>query len=540
MPTMERAISAARYRILAVRLTGALVIALPGAIAAAALLSGAFLLLGRPPLGVPFLAAAAGFAAFLSAAILLFRPVPPSLAAAEADRALGLDERLSTVLALRRGRAGDPLGLGGALREDAERAVRRADLGRLRRAIPRPSLLPALLALPLAAVFLLLATTAPRAAGLPPGAPSPEALRTAQVALRRLEQRAAVAETAARLRAMPEAAALAALIRDEAARLAAEHPRPAEAVARLGALERTARDAARRFAGLPPPDGDPFEATDLEHFAALAEALRALENADPSSLRPRITALLDRLREAGGTGLNGAAAAEAAALAEALRALGALGAALGDLASPGAASGASPGAPHAGLDPAKLARLAEAAEALRRLLEERERSPEDPGRAEAEARSYRLLQMTDEEIEQMIRAMEELRRMLEMGEEAALARAAAGGLGLVPLRGAGSALPVAVPGTGGAGAGRGGLPPVRADTTPTRPDFLPGLPGPRGAVTLIRTVRRLPAPDAPPAAFLELRRAAAREAEEALRRGDIPRRYRGVVRRYFADPGDGR
>jgi hypothetical protein len=543
---IERAISAARRRLCFVRFADALVLALPAALSAAAALSIVPVLLGRPAPGLVAVGAAAAVAVLSAAAALLVRPVTRAFAAAEADRALGLDERISTAFALRRGLVEDPLGFGDALVEDAECAARRADLTRLARALPRRRALPCLASLPLAAVVLVLAAVRPTTGGPPAGGPSAEAARAAVTALRRLEQRAAAAEAAAIARSLPEASALAARLRDEAARLAAERPRPSEALARLDSLERSARDVARRFAGLPPPDDSISESEDLARFAALAEALRAIEAADPASLRPRITALIDRLRDPGSGEFDAAEESEAAALAEALRALEALGAAMADLEVSGAASSLS-----GGLDPHDLARLAEAAAAIRRLMEERGLSAEERAGRAAEARKYRLFQATDEEIEAMIRALEELRRMLEMGEDVASARAEAGGLpgglggGPGGLEGAGGGrflIPVAGhgPGTGGSGTGRGGRPPVRADTTPARPDFIPGSPGPEGTATLIRTVRRLPAPEAPPEERLDLRRAATREAEEALRRGEVPRRRQGVVRRFFADPEDGR
>jgi hypothetical protein len=90
--------------------------------------------------------------------------------------------------------------------------------------------------------------------------------------------------------------------------------------------------------------------------------------------------------------------------------------------------------------------------------------------------------------------------------------------------------------TGGPGTGRGGDPGMAKDDKPTRPEMDPSKIGDQGTATFIRNVRRLPSPNDKPSEYRELVRQASQEAEEAIRKGDIPRRYRDYVRRFFDSP----
>lgn len=91
---------------------------------------------------------------------------------------------------------------------------------------------------------------------------------------------------------------------------------------------------------------------------------------------------------------------------------------------------------------------------------------------------------------------------------------------------------------GGGGVGRGGESRSNPNDRPTEIAPIPGQPGPDGDALLIGRVRGLPSADEDPQTYEQLRREAASAAEEALRRGDVPRRYRGYVRRFFSGPED--
>ncbi len=544
MPALDRVLATVRRRHAWVRFVALAQVLLPAVAGSLAVASAAFALFGRPTLPAVVLAPALLASGVAAGAFALLRRPDRRAAAAEADRLLGLDERLSTALAVRAGEAPDPLGFGPALATEAEAAARSASPALLRARL-RPALRARFaLLVPSAALFLLLTGVAPPSPAPVDDPAAADRLRAART-LRRLAQRAAGLEARALEARQPEAARLAARVRAEAARLGAARAPTVSAVARLRALSRETEDAARTFAGLPPRAPDETDADAARTLDRLAEALRAFENADPSTLAPRIRALVDKIRQAAADPAVLGDPAFAEGVEEAIRALRGLHEALAAL--PGEA-GPDGGAPAGGdinrLTPEQMKRILEALKALREAMSGRDLPPPDRQALEEQLRAYRTLQITDEQIEEMIRAMEELRRLLESGIELseALARLGAGGgggggAGGLPLGGlaGGAGLGFGGSGTGGAGQGRGGRPPVAPDASRTSPDLAPGRVGPDGRVSVVSSTRALPAPDGDPAAYEALRREAAREAEEAIRRGEVPRRAREAVRRFFSD-----
>jgi hypothetical protein len=203
-----------------------------------------------------------------------------------------------------------------------------------------------------------------------------------------------------------------------------------------------------------------------------------------------------------------------------------------------------------------MRKLSRALAELRQAMKDRGMTPPEGRSLEDALRNYRPLQLSDEQIEQLLKALEELKKLIESGADIQFCKSGMGGLmglglgmGLgfgPPGLGRGSGLGMrGGPGgtgkgddTGGAGQGRGGDPGMTPDGKTTSPDMIPGQASPDGDATLIRTTRKLPTPEEDPEAYDRLIREASLEAEEALRRGDIPRRYRGFVRRFFGSTED--
>jgi transposase len=216
-------------------------------------------------------------------------------------------------------------------------------------------------------------------------------------------------------------------------------------------------------------------------------------------------------------------------------------------------------------------------DALEKLREAMEKAGMDPGNPSGDPssqlteeqmrqlmeqlRNYRMPELSKEQIEEMIRRAEELRKMIEAGKEIKFCKGCMGsglgmgigigpggiGIGMIPglggkgqgegLAGQGGFRPGDTSGKGagmgGPGQGRGGQARFGPDGKPIAPDQAPGMVNPEGQAQLIRTVRRVPDPDTEAKEYEALAREASRDAEEAIKRGEIPRQYRGYIRRYF-------
>ena len=505
-------------------------------------------LLGSPVSVLPAFAAAVFVAMAAALALSLFSPISRARAASEADRILDSRERISTALAVSEGRAEDPLGFGPAVARAACDAARGATDARIRKSIT-PRFRMATLIAAACAALLLLVPLLPMPGIADPGEDPPAAEREREKvaeALRALERKLERRSAEADRKTKEAVKELLERLRDETARLRGERPRRPQAMARLADLERRARDEARRFAGMKPVEAETekLERKDLED---LADALRAFEQADLAGTKERFSKLWDKLRT---DDLGKMTAAEAAYLArqasELSRAVQRLAGATGqnsELAKmlEGLAADEN------------MQKLAQALEKLRQALGENAPQPPDNGEMEEALRNYRTLEMSDEEIEEMLRQIEELLRMIEAGEEIKLCRGSMSGLiglGLGLGGGGPSGRTAGRPGpsagggngtgndTGGSGQGRGGDPGTTNDGRTTSQDLIPGQVSQAGNATLIRTIRSLPDPDEEPEAYERLLREATLEAEEAIRRGDIPRRYRGYVRRFFGGAED--
>lgn len=504
----------------------------------------------------PFTALCAGLILALLFSIVrtLAHPLSRAQAASEADRILGTRERISTSLALSEGRASDPLGLAPSLSSEASLAVRGAELSRIGKEL-RPRLRrPALLALIAAVALFCLPLLPTRAIASPDGPPpGPEESRKVAEKLRVLEKKLLKKEhelsKVDRKKAREELKRL----REEVAKLRGEKPRRSAATDRLKKLEREAKDHIRRAAGLKAMTQRDTDLAENQTLNELAQALKALEEADPQKVRARLSKLMDKLGNP--ENMNGLTPSELASMERSVRqlndAMRSLSEKLGEESElrkylEGLA------------DSEALKKLSRALAELRQAMHDRGLTEEERKKLQEAMRGYRGLELSEEQIEEMLKALEELKKLIESGAEISQCAGGMGGL-LIPGIGGGmfpggiglggSALGQGMglgsgagtgqgDGTGGAGRGRGGRPGVTDDGTGTNPDLIPGTPGLAGQVTLIRTIRSLPNKDDDPEAYESLMREASLEAEEALRRGEIPRAYRGYVRRFFSGQKD--
>ncbi len=484
--------------------------------------------------------------ALLASLVCTFaHPITRARAASEADRILGARERISTSIALEEGRAADPLGLAPALAAEASIAVRGARLGQIAKAL-RPRLRRSALLGAFAGAALFLVPLLPMRAVASPDGPPPTPAELRQVAekLRVLEKKLRKKETALSETDRRKTREQLKRLREEVAKLRGENPRRTAATDRLRKLERDAKREIRRAAGLKAMTGRENELAENRILNELAKALQALEDAAPQSVRARLFAVMDKLGAS--EALPGMSPSELASVERSLRRMNDAMRALSDkLGKDSELAKFLEGL----ADSESLRKLSRALAELRQALLEREMSPGDMDHLARAMRNYRGLQLSEEQIEEMLEALEELKKLIESGADISQCRVAMGGL-LIPGLGAGmfpgsmglggSALGGSGrgDGTGGAGGGRGGRPGARDDGKGTHPDLIPGTPGLAGQVTLIRTVRSLPSADDDPEAYQALMREAALEAEEALRRGEIPRAYRGYVRRFFSGTRD--
>lgn len=524
---------------------------------AGVLLLGASLhLLGHGLGAGALLLAGTGAVAGVALAAVLATRVSEARAAAEADAILGTRERLSTAWALRHGHAQDPLGFAPILEAEAERIARTFDPARVRAATPvrvRPRTGLALLLL-FAALFLPLVPTPPASAAEEPEsiALKKEKERVAE-ALRRVERQFGKTEIMARDADMKNLEKLALEIRKEVSRLADERPTRAKALARMADLERRASDAARDLADMPRAEAAESRKVADEELAELKEAIERFLAADPKNALAELSALAQKLANSDLEGMSGESLRQ---LAEAMRRMQA---ALGQMQT--AASGESGEAGRDGengdregkgplgtpLTAEQMARLAKALDRMAKALESGKADASALQQLMGAASEYRDLQLTPEQIEEMLKSMEELARMCEAGENLSGAKGMMGGF--VPMPGLGTGSLPGGPqgtgggagkdegaGTGGAGRGRGGHPGIAKDDRETAPDFDPGMLNEEGTANFFRTVRRMPSREESPREYETLVRQASREAEEAIRRGDIPRRYREYVRRFFGSP----
>ncbi len=481
------------------------------------------------------------------------RPLSRAHAASEADRILGTRERLSTALALSEGRAVDPLGLAPALTAGAADALRHAPVQQIARTLrPRFRRSFVLAALSGAALFLLPLLPL-RAIAAPDGPPpSPSELRQVAEELRVLEKKLKKKEDELSRAGRKMAREQLKRLRLEVAKLRGEAPRRSHAADRLKKLERQAKDLIRRAAGMKSITKKDTELAENETLNELSEALKAMEEADLNGTRARMSALWDKLRE--NKSMAGLSPAELASMERSVRelndAMRSLSAKLGE-------QGEMAKYLKGLAESEALKQLARALSEMRQLMEERGLMPEDMDALAQAMRNYRNLQLSEADIQEMLKALEELKKLLESGADISMCRGAMSGL-LLPGFGMGifpgggglgrSALGRSAlgrragqgigDGTGGAGSGRGGNPGTNPDDQTTSPDLIPGTPGLDGRVTLIRTIRSLPSPDDDPEEYQRLMREASLEAEEALRQGEIPRAYRGYVRRFFSGPED--
>jgi hypothetical protein len=501
---------------------------------------------------VPLTAAVAAvlLAALFSLVRILAKPVSRAFAASEADRILGTRERISTTLALSEGRADDPYGFAAILSAEAGKAIRVAPTAKLRtdlkarfrlRTLSAALLVGALFLIPLIPVELIADPE-----HLPP---DPTELRKVAEKLRVLERKILKKETELNREGQKRAREELKRLREEIAKLRGDNPRRSGAVDRLKKLERKAKDGIRRKAGLKARDPEDSEIAENETLNELSKALKALEEADLKATRERLSSLWDKLQKEGVRGLD---AGELASMERSVRRLNDAMRALAERA--GENSELAEFLKSLGMNES-LQKLARALAEMRQLMKERGLKPGDEEALAEAMRNYKPLQLSEEEIERMLEALEELKKLLESGAEISMCRGEMTGLllpgmgmGMFPLPGGLGGMPLGGAGfggsegngdgTGGPGTGRGGLPGSTPDGRTTNPDLVPGTPGTEGRARLLRTVRSLPSPDDDPKAYQELMREASLEAEEALRRGEIPRAYRGYVRRFFSGPED--
>jgi tetratricopeptide (TPR) repeat protein len=475
----------------------------------------------------------------------LLRPVSHERAASEADRILGSRERISSALAVLDHRTEDPLGLLPVLSEDATAAVRGATPSRVAKALPLRLRRQTALTLALLAGLLLvpLVPEISRASAKDDAGTTREREQVSEQ-LKKFEKRLAETEELAAKDEQKKLEEMVARLRTETKRLAGDRPRRGEAVARMSKLEREAREEVRRFAGMKKIDPSDSERAGAETLKELGEALERFEKAAGEAQSERFTKLLDKL-----TDMKDMKQLTAQELAESQKAMQELTQAMESL--EGLARETESERLMQMLEGMasreamqRLAKaMAELQKAMKESMGEEERQELMKQMAEA-MRDYRQMQLTDEEIEQMLAAMEELRKMIEAGEELSFCKSSVGGMLGMGGMGFGPGLPGLGrggqaggngrgDGTGGRGTGRGGVPPKAPDDKAVKTELVPGKVSDEGEVMLIRNVRSLPSAEQAPSEYRRLVEASAREAEEALRRGDIPRRYREYVKRFF-------
>ena len=538
MSEVRRIVRRVRFRLFLVRFTDR-VQALAVLGAALVLLATAVLrLFGFHVLLVPFLLGAAGAVVIAALIGLVFHPVSRALAASEADRVLGTRERISAALAVRTGHADDPLGFAPRLFQEADRAARNCSRPQLRRGLPLRFRKVSLGAVALLlCLFLVPLLPVAGIASEEDGEDVSREKEKVEKELRKLERKLARRAEAVEKK-NPELAKQLRKMKQQVARLAGERPRRAPVLAELKRMERQAKDSARNRAGMNKRAEDETDAAENKTLNELSEALKNFEEANLEATRRKFSKLWDKIEAEGMDKVTAQELAEieegARALAEAMRQFGKAGL------SEEAIRKLLEGLPSE----SKMRELAEAMRKLQEALKERGLDPGEQEALEQALRDYQGLQLTDEEIERMLKAIEELMRLLESGADISFCRGGLGGLRPLGF-GFGAGLGFGPGGTtglgglgqgndtGGAGQGRGGRPPATQDPPATPPDQAAGLVGPTGRVTLIRKVKALPSPDEDPIAYEELQREASREAEEALRQGDIPRRYRDSIRRWF-------
>jgi len=519
-------------------------------------------LAGYAPATVRNLLVAALAAVAGTVAGLLVRPVRREQAASEADRVLGTEERFSTSLAVHSGRTEDPMGFLPALDADATEAARACPMHMIRQRMNlgwrRSS--------GIAAVFVLAAVFVPLLPlpGSEAGAEGSQLLakekeKVAEQA-RRLERKARRMEQLAAKNQQEELRKLAEKIRTAAGRLAGQKPRKAKAMSELSKLEQEARKAARRYAGMKAPRVGESPTRQDRLLDQLAKALEQLEKADPAETRRKLNQLLDKIRKGE---IGEIDRKEMAAAIQGLRELSQAASALEQL---GMNSDQISKFLEGLGGSEQLAKLADALDKLRQAMEKagmdldklsEELSEEQMKQLMEKLRDYRMPELSEEQLQAMLKMAEELRKMIEAGQEISFCKGCMGsgmglgmglglgmgGAGMLPGMGRGGFRPGQSSGQsggmGGPGRGRGGVAPVGNDPKPIGPDQAPGMVSPEGQAQLIRTVRRIPDPDSEPREYEALQREASREAEEAIKRGEIPREYRGYIRRYF-DASEGK
>ncbi len=356
----------------------------------------------------PWIAAQAAALGLFGAALAGFlrRRATDRALAAVADERLGLRERVSTALWCA-GATGEPLGdLVVADAEAVAGRVRATDVGRAFR--------PRFLRRPLAAAGAALAGVA----AMLLWQPAAQALESSEQRAARLADENRVAEVARALRdqakKVEEDAAkekkdalrtTAAEIRRRTDEMRREPPARETALQQLNQLADAARDAARKRAGMKEAAATPEAA---EQDKALSELLKNLSQAGLESLQRDLKALEDRMKETGGASDSKPSAEDVLALANRVDALR-------KALERAAASGASPLAEKLrSIGNEDL--LEKISERLRELASKRQSRDYEGLQSESDEEGTSLSEMSREELEELLRELEEMKSLDELSE----------------------------------------------------------------------------------------------------------------------------